>query len=125
LSSLLLDTHVLLWSLDDVSRLSPSALEAVGDGATEVFVSAASAWEISIKRAIGKLQAPADLRDAIREASFMDLDVTFAHASRAGGLPPHHSDPFDRMLVAQAQSEGLTLVSADERLAAYDVQILW
>ncbi len=89
------------------------------------YVSAASIWEIAIKRASGKLDAPENLLDKVAEARFIELGISFEHAIRAGALPPHHGDPFDRMLVAQAQSEGLTIVTGDERVAAYDVPVLW
>ena len=122
---LLVDTHALLWSIGDVDRLSRPALEVLSEGAVPAYVSAASVWEIAIKRAVGKLKAPDDLLERVQAASFVELSVTSAHAVLAGALPHHHRDPFDRMLVAQAQSENLTLVSGDARLAAYDVRVLW
>jgi PIN domain nuclease of toxin-antitoxin system len=125
LSPLLLDTHALLWSVGDTDRLSSVAREVLRAGAVPAYVSAASIWEIAIKRASGKLKAPNDLLDRVKEARFMELGITFTHALLAGALPPHHRDPFDRMLVAQAQSEGLTLVTNDPRIAAYDVPVLW
>ncbi len=90
-----------------------------------LFFSAASIWEIAIKRASGKLDVPNDLLDTMEERGFIELPVRSSHALIAGALPPHHRDPFDRMLVAQAQSEGFTLISGDERIAAYDVPVLW
>ena len=125
MSGLLLDTHVLLWSIGDTDRLSPEALDVLGAGVVPAFVSAASVWEIAIKRASGKLKAPEDLLAKVAAARFGELRISFEHATRAGALPPHHGDPFDRMLVAQAQSEGLTLVTSDARMAAYDVPLLW
>lgn len=89
------------------------------------YVSAASIWEIAIKRASGKLEVPDDLMDKVAAARFAELRITFKHALLAGTLPPHHTDPFDRMIVAQAQSEGLTVITRDERIAAYDVPLLW
>jgi PIN domain nuclease of toxin-antitoxin system len=88
-------------------------------------VSAASVWEIAIKRASGKLKAPDDLLEQVAVARFAALGITFEHATLAGELPPHHGDPFDRMLIAQAQIENLTLVTGDARIAAYDVPVLW
>ena len=85
----------------------------------------ASIWEIAIKRASGKLDVPEDLLDTIEQRGFIELPVLSHHAIIAGALPPHHNDPFDRMLVAQAQSENLTLITNDERIAAYDVPVLW
>ena len=92
---------------------------------TSLFYSATSIWEIAIKRAQGKLKAPEDLLDTMEQRGFTELPVLSHHAIIAGALPPHHRDPFDRMIVAQAQSEGLTVVTRDERIAAYDVPVLW
>lgn len=117
---LLLDTHALLWWLADDARLTPSARDAIAD-AEVVAVSAASAWEIGIKQSIGKLTGPRDLAAEIRSNGFAELPVTITHARAAGDLPPHHSDPFDRMLVAQARLEDLTLVTRDPRLADYGI----
>lgn len=96
--------------------------ERIDSGETDVAVSAASVWEIAIKRAKGKLATPENLLE--RLAEFRPLPITFAHAQQAGTLPLHHADPFDRMLVAQAQLEGLTLVTGDARIARYQVQVL-
>jgi PIN domain nuclease of toxin-antitoxin system len=117
---LLLDTHALLWWLDDDARLEKSAVDAIA-GAELVAVSAASAWEIGLKQAIGKLRGPDDLSAELATNGFTELPVTVAHALAAGALPPHHSDPFDRMLVAQSQLEGLTLVTRDDHLGAYGI----
>jgi PIN domain nuclease of toxin-antitoxin system len=125
LSALLLDTHTLLWSVGDEQRLSPAAHEILSDGVVPAYVSAASIWEIAIKRAAGKLKVPDNLMDKVAEARFIELRVTFGHALLAGALPPHHADPFDRMIVAQAQSEGLRIVTCDGRISAYDVPVLW
>jgi PIN domain nuclease of toxin-antitoxin system len=125
LSPLLLDTHALLWSVGDTERLSSTARDVLSAGVVPAYVSAASVWEIAIKRASGKLKAPDDLLEQVAAARFSELGVTFKHAVLAGALPLHHSDPFDRMLVAQAQSEKLTLVTSDAKLAAYDVPVLW
>lgn len=122
--NLLLDTHVLLWWLSDDPQLRPEIREAVRDPGNVVLVSAASAWEVSVKQALGKLDAPDDLEDAIETAYLQPLPITLGHALRAGALPKHHDDPFDRMLVAQAQLERLLLTTADRRLAAYDVAVL-
>lgn len=120
---LLLDTHALLWWLADV-QLAARAIEAVEDPGNLVAVSAASVWEISIKRAQGKVRAGDDLVSAISDSGFEPLPVTFHAADRAGALPPHHRDPFDRMLIAQAQLEDLTIVTRDRRFDAYDVAVL-
>ncbi len=121
---LLLDTHVLLWALTADSRLRPAVRDLIIDGTTEVLVSAASAWEITIKRAIGKLGSPDDLPAQLVAARFDELPVTVEHAVAVLDLPDHHRDPFDRMLVAQARVEGLTLVTHDSNLSRYDVAVL-
>jgi PIN domain nuclease of toxin-antitoxin system len=120
---LLLDTHVLLWWLEGAA-LAGAAAAAIADGENAVAVSAASIWEISIKRELGKLRVPADFVEHVEATRFSALPVTADHGWRAGGLPPHHRDPFDRVLVAQAQVEGLTLVTRDPRFSQYDVSLL-
>ena len=118
---LLLDTHALLgWLADE--GLSARARDAIADPDNVVTVSAASAWEISIKKALGKLAAPDDLEEQVRAAGgFTLLPITIAHAMAAGRLARHHDDPFGRMLVAQALAEGLTLVTRDRRFDEYGV----
>jgi PIN domain nuclease of toxin-antitoxin system len=120
---LLLDSHVLLWWLAADRSLSREVKQLI---AVEpwVGVSAATVWEISIKRALGKLEAPEDLVEAVNENDFAALAVTLHHAEAAGALPRLHDDPFDRMLVAQAHAEGLTIVTRDSRIAAYGVPTL-
>jgi PIN domain nuclease of toxin-antitoxin system len=122
--NLLLDTHVVLWALTDDPSLSAEARAAIVDGTNRVVVSAVSAWEIVIKRSLGKLRAPDDLEQQVRTHRFDPLDVTFAHAAEVGRLPAIHRDPFDRLLVAQARVEGLTLVTRDTRIPDYDVATL-
>jgi PIN domain nuclease of toxin-antitoxin system len=121
---LLLDTHALLWALADPERLLETARRAISEGRNEVLASAACAWEIAVMREAGKLRAPDDLVEAAEETGFVWLAISPAHAMLAGSLPPHHRDPFDRMLVAQAQTESLTIVTRDERLDRYGVEIL-
>jgi PIN domain nuclease of toxin-antitoxin system len=120
---LLLDTHTLLWWLADDSRLDARARKAIAR-TSHVAVSAVSAWEIAIKRAIGGLTAPDDLEAELARHEFAPLPITFAHALRIGELPKLHRDPFDRMLVAQAQVEDLVLVTRDREIARYDVATL-
>ena len=122
---LLLDTHALLWWLADDPALSPAARTAIAAGQTQVFVSAASALEMSIKSAQGRLDIPDDLEAELTTHRFQPLPITVVHALVAGRLPRHHGDPFDRMLIAQAKSEGLTLMTADRTFKRYDVDILW
>lgn len=121
----LLDTHVFLWWLADDPGLRPAAREAIADPDTIVHVSAVTVWEIAIKAALGRLDAvSADLAGEIAANGFVELPITARHAARAGGLPRHHDDPFDRMLCAQAGLEGLTLVTRDRVFEAYGTAIL-
>jgi PIN domain nuclease of toxin-antitoxin system len=124
-TGLLLDTHVLLWARGEPRRIAESVRDRITDPAVAVFFSSASIWEIAIKHALGKLNMPANLLETMAERGFSELPVRSTDGLRAGALPPHHADPFDRMLIAQAQSESLTLVTSDARIAAYDVPILW
>jgi PIN domain nuclease of toxin-antitoxin system len=121
--SLLLDTHIALWAITGDATLDDEFLDRLRHD-PDIFLSPVSLWEITIKQATGKLAGPADLAERVRDMGFRELPVTYAHAIAAGRLPPHHRDPFDRMLVAQAAVEGLTLVSRDESIARYDVDIL-
>jgi PIN domain nuclease of toxin-antitoxin system len=121
---LLLDTHVFLWWRADSRMLNRAVRKAIAE-AEIVFVSAASAWEAAIKVALGRLEIPASIEAGVVESGFEKLPVGFSHAEAAGALPRHHADPFDRMLVAQAKIEGLTLVTHDRRLAPYEIPILW
>ena len=120
---LLLDTPTLLWWLAD-EDLNAQAREAIADPANLVAVSAASAWEISIQKALGKLAAPDDLEQQVQTGGFVPLPISIAHGIAAGRLPRHHEDPFDRMLIAQALAEGLTIVTRDKRFADYGVPVL-
>jgi PIN domain nuclease of toxin-antitoxin system len=122
---LLLDTHVLLWWLEDSARLPQTMREFIADPERTVFLSAASAWEIRIKQKLGKLDLPADFDEAVDGTDFQWLPISRRHANATADLPMHHRDPFDRMLVAQAQCESLTLLTVDERLTAYGKNILW
>lgn len=121
---LLLDTHALLWWLSDWEQIPESTREAIADPDNEVFVSAVSGWEIAIKKARGRLAAPSNLASVEQDRGFTHLPLTFEHAERSTGLPNHHRDPFDRMLVAQAQAEGMVLVTRDQRIPLYDVLTL-
>jgi PIN domain nuclease of toxin-antitoxin system len=123
--SYLLDTHVLLWWMDDAPRLQSRVRKIIGNPEHDIVVSAASLWEAAIKRATGKLRfdTPA-LLDALRRDRVRVLPITAEHALAAGDLPRHHDDPFDRMLVAQAVAEGLRIVTHDRRLQQYGVGIV-
>ncbi len=121
---LLLDTHAFLWAIGDPDRLHSAARAALWDPDNDVQVSVASVWEIGIKRGLGKLTAPDDLEPHLQAANFDPLPISLEHARAAGSLPLHHRDPFDRMLIAQAQLESLTLVTRDARFAVYGVPVL-
>ena len=121
--TLLLDTHALLWWLGG-QRMTEEARERIADPSVLVAVSAASIWEASIKQALGKLTVRGSVAGSAVGSGFEPLPITLEHAELAGQLPPHHRDPFDRMLVAQARLEALTLVTRDPAFDAYDVQVL-
>ena len=120
----LLDTHILLWWLSGDEALPQRAAQVIANPDTVVLVSAASVWEIAIKKAVGRLDAPDDLLDALDANAFDELAITGAHAMAAAELPGHHTDPFDRMLIAQTRMEDLTLISVDGRFAEYEVNLL-
>lgn len=117
---ILLDSHVALWWLDGSAAMGPQCRDLI-EHADEAFISAVTPWELGIQRALGKLTMPDGLVGELESEGFASLPVTAAHAELAPVLPPHHRDPFDRMLVAQAQLETLVLVTADKALASYDV----
>lgn len=121
--NLLLDTHVALWAITGDPALSPELLDQLRHE-PDIFLSPVTLWEITIKQSTGKLAGPPDLAERVRDMGFRELPVTHAHAIAARRLPPHHRDPFDRMLVAQAITEGLTLASRDGSIALYDVDVL-
>jgi PIN domain nuclease of toxin-antitoxin system len=121
--TLLLDTHVVIWWLTDDPSLSPE-VKARLDHEPDVYVSAATIWEIAIKQAIGKIKEPENLPEIVRDSGFRHLPITADHAIVAGQLPLIHRDPFDRMLVAQARCENLTLASRDATVQQYDVAVL-
>lgn len=122
---LLLDTHAAIWLIDDDRRLSDRARDATTDRANTVLLSAALVWEIALKRALGKLELPDGYVASLLEYAFVPLVITLEHAAAVEHLPHHHGDPFDRMLVAQAQVEGATIVSRDPRFKRYEVPVLW
>jgi PIN domain nuclease of toxin-antitoxin system len=119
---LLLDTHVLLWWLDDNRALAEGTKKRIADGSNQVMVSAASIWEIIIKRSLNKLVIPGDFCKLLDP--FQALDVTREHAFAVGDLPAHHKDPFDRILIAQCRVEGLVLVTSDKNIKRYDIPVL-
>jgi len=122
--ALLLDTHVFLWWRQNSRQLSSAARKAITD-APIVFVSAASAWEIAIKSALGRVRLPEPFRSGVEDSGFLELAIGFEHAAAVESLPMHHSDPFDRMLVAQAQVEQLVIVTHDRGLEPYKCRYIW
>ena len=126
---ILLDTHALLWWLDGDRRMSRKVRQLIGSGQTTVLVSAASAWEITTKYRLGKLpgaaEVAADVMACVADQDFTPLDITLSHAQRAGLLPGPHRDPFDRMLIAQAQSEDIPLASIETVFDQYGVRRIW
>jgi PIN domain nuclease of toxin-antitoxin system len=121
--NLLLDTHVLLWWLSDDQRLGERARGLIADPENTVYLSAVVLWEIRIKEAIGKLDLPADFRTAVDSQGFTELPLTLDHTDALAELPLHHGDPFDRMLIAQARSEDLTVLTADHSFRKYEVPV--
>jgi PIN domain nuclease of toxin-antitoxin system len=119
----LIDSHVALWWLEENVSLGEVSGNLLAD-ADEVFFSAVTPWELGIKRSIGKLAFPGGLVEALEAGGFSPLEISTAHAELSPELPPHHGDPFDRMLIAQAQLESLTLVSADRSFEPYDVELI-
>jgi PIN domain nuclease of toxin-antitoxin system len=122
---LLVDSHVLLWHLLDDPRLTPGPTAMIEADDAEVLASVASLWEIAIKNALGKLEAPEDLPRRVAELGFESLPIDVEHAWAVRQLPHHHRDPFDRLLIAQAQVEGLPIVTSDPAFDAYDVKVFW
>lgn len=122
---LLADTHAALWLLGEDKRLSARADELLTDATNEVLLSAAVVWEISIKRSLGKLNAPDGFAKQLLDGGAVGLPVSIDHAEAVNSLPWHHRDPFDRLLVAQAGIEDAVLVSNDQRLSAYGVRVVW
>jgi PIN domain nuclease of toxin-antitoxin system len=120
--NLLLDTNIVLWWLADSPRLSESTRELILKSPA-VYVSAATTWEIEIKMALGKLEAPENLEDELSASHFVPLAITVAHSIAAARLPRHHDDPFDRMLIAQANAESLILLTSDKRLGEYSSEV--
>ena len=122
--TLLLDTHAVLWWRLDSPRLKRAVRAAISTSEL-VWVSAASGWEVSIKRALGKLELSEPFASLVAGSEFVELPIRLAHAEEIAALPPHHTDPFDRMLIAQARIERATIVTHDRQFGLYDVPTLW
>ena len=120
---ILLDTHVVLWQLEGTRTVGPRAQRAI-EQATELLFSVVSFAEIGVKAAVGKLTVPDDLREHIVESGLRMLGLTADHGLAVAGLPLHHRDPFDRLLIAQARTEGVTLLTADARINDYEVALI-
>ena len=126
--NVLLDTHTLIWWFGDATKLSKKANSIIANASNTILVSAAVAWEMAIKATLGKLNALSlvmDLSNRIDQEGFVELPINLEQATRAGLLPMHHRDPFDRLLIAQAQSMNMPILSADAVLDGYDVRRLW
>jgi PIN domain nuclease of toxin-antitoxin system len=121
---LLLDTHIVLWSVTADPAMPKRFRNILLMDDAEIYISAVSVWEVSIKRAIGKMPAPMDIFDRALDAGCLELPVTWKHARAVEAMPLHHADPFDRLLIAQARIEGLVLATADRVFAKYDVALL-
>ena len=119
----LVDTHALLWALCEPSALSPAARDAIAAPSNLIVVSSVSLWECAIKASIGKLDLPEDFFDSITEAGYEVMPIRISHLNVYRTLPMHHRDPFDRMLVAQARAEAMTLISRDPEVARYGIEI--
>ena len=124
MSGYLLDTHVLLWWLSDPQRLSDDARAVIADSANAVHISAAAVWEMAIKKALSRLDYPANLLEVLDNDDISVIPIYAEHALAVAELPPHHQDPFDRIQIAQARVEGLTIITCDEQFARYDVAVL-
>jgi PIN domain nuclease of toxin-antitoxin system len=122
---LLLDTHAALWLLSGDERLSENAGRELTDDGNQVLLSAAVAWEVAIKRALGKLVVPDEYLRILLDAGVRPLPVSLDHAAAIARLPPHHRDPFDRMLIVQATMEGAAVVSRDAAFQPYGVPLVW
>ena len=120
----LLDTHVVLWWLSDSNKLSKAATELISTDVNTCFVSAVSLWEIELKQAVGKLKIPPSFFSKFQDQDFVELVISYSHTRALGQLPDIHRDPFDRMLVAQAMVEGLTLMSRDRNILKYEVRTI-
>ena len=122
---LLLDTQVLLWTLLTPDRLLATPREAIEDGVNEIFVSIASPWEIAIKKSRANLNPPEDLETQLTEKRFSLLPISLRHIRAIESLPHHHGDPFDRLLIAQAQIEKLPFLTADDQFLRYEIDVIW
>ena len=122
--NLFIDTHVLLWWLDDSLELSEAGRNALSDPDNLIVLSAVVVWEIRIKQALGKLEIPPSFYRVVQEQGFELLSITADHAYAVGDLPMHHRDPFDRMIIAQAKVEGLTVATRDTVFKKYDIPVL-
>jgi PIN domain nuclease of toxin-antitoxin system len=121
---LLLDTHALIWWLNGDEQMGLITREEISNPENDIYVSAATTWEMSIKRQLGKLEAPDDIELKVEQAGLLKLSISLFHGEQAGLLPLHHRDPFDRVIIAQAQAEGLVIVTKDKYFPKYGVRLM-
>tara|TARA_Y100001963_G_scaffold114252_1_gene158395 strand:+ start:672 stop:1058 length:387 start_codon:yes stop_codon:yes gene_type:complete len=121
---ILLDTHVLIWWMSGDEQLGLNAQKHISNTENSIYVSSASVWEMSIKQQLGKLSVPDAIESLVEELGFSALPISLFHGQQAGRLPTHHHDPFDRMLIAQAQAEGLQILTKNEHFPAYGVRLI-
>lgn len=119
----LLDTCVFIWAMSDPNQLSKKIKNIIEDCSSNIYISSVTPWEMSIKKSIGKLNCPDNIEEVIKLNDFKELPITFKHTSELKKLPPHHNDPFDRMLISQARIENLTILTNDEKILAYEVKV--
>jgi PIN domain nuclease of toxin-antitoxin system len=122
---LLLDTQAALWFTEDSDRLTQPAIDAIEDPVNVILLSAVVPWEVAIKRALGRIDTTDEYLRLLRVAGAVDLPITIAHVQAVEHLPHHHSDPFDRLLIAQAHVEDATIVTGDSRFATYEMPVIW
>ena len=119
----LLDTHVLIWWLENNPKLSREGYDLINNGENNIYISSATIWEISIKSSLNKLKIASNYLDILRKNNFLDLNINFTHTVNVENLPYHHHDPFDRMLITQAKIENLTIITHDQKFSRYDVLV--
>lgn len=123
-NSFLLDTHIFIWAMEDSKRLSPTFKDTITNPENRIYISVATIWEISIKTAVKKMKLSFDIETSIKKASLEILPIQISHALKTGKLAPHHSDPFDRIIISQALVEKLVLITSDPKIKRYKVKVL-
>lgn len=123
-NSFLLDTHIFIWAMEDSKRLPQTIKSTITNSDNKIYISVATIWEISIKTAIKKMKLSFDIETSIQKTNLEVLPIQISHVLKTGKLPPHHSDPFDRIIIAQALTEKFTLITIDPKIKKYKVKIL-